>query len=200
MSPFDFSQWPPQLTDVQLATLVHHATTYALAHGLAYLPPTPSQPLSPTSAIHAPISLLPAPVPRALFEKAQLLQSVYNILYARVATDDDFLDRVMGAEVGVGQADEFVRRLWKGWKEIREEGIVQVNDPLRCARPSGSRTLPSPCISVSFAQTISSIPARETGSVLNKWNLTRYPPRLVRFPTRSLRCTGVDRHNIACEN
>jgi hypothetical protein len=168
MSSFDFSQWPPQLTDIQLETLVHHATTYALARGLAYLPPTPSQPPSPTSVIHAPISLLPAPVPRALFQKAQRLQSAYNILYARVATNDDFLDRVMGAEVGAGQADEFVRRLWKGWKETREEGVVQVNGPLRCVRPSRSRTLPSPCILVSFAQTISSIPARETGSVLNK--------------------------------
>ncbi|KAF8550546.1 glutathione synthase [Imleria badia] len=125
MSSFDFSQWPPQFTDVQLATLLHHATTYALAHGLAYLPPTPSQPPSPSSVIHAPISLVPAPVPRAIFQKAQRLQSVYNHLYARVAADDDFLDQVMGAEVGVGQADEFVKRLWKGWKEIREEGIVQ---------------------------------------------------------------------------
>lgn len=127
MSSFDFSQWPPQLTDIQLATLTHHATTYALAHGLTYLPPTPSQPPSPTSVIHAPLSLLPAPVPRALFQKAQWLQSIYNTLYARIAVDDDFLDQVMGAEVGVGQADEFVRRLWQGWKEIREEGIVQVN-------------------------------------------------------------------------
>lgn len=126
MSTFDFSQWPPTLTDIQLESLTHHATTYALAHGLTYLPPAPSQPPSPSSAIHAPISLLPAPVPRDLFQKAQRLQSVYNILYARVAVDVGFLDRVMGAEVGVGQADEFVRRLWHGWKEIREEGIVQV--------------------------------------------------------------------------
>ncbi|KAI9566226.1 glutathione synthase [Boletus coccyginus] len=126
MSSFDFSQWPPQLTDIQLATITHHATTYALAHGLAYLPPTPSQPRSgPSSVVHAPMSLLPAPVPRALFQKVQSLQSVYNNLYARIATDDDFLDQVMGAEVGVGQVDDFVRRLWTGWKEIREEGIVQ---------------------------------------------------------------------------
>ncbi|KAF9220257.1 glutathione synthase [Gyrodon lividus] len=122
---FDFSQWPPSLTHAQLETLTHHATTYALAHGLIYLPPTPAQPSSPSSAIHAPISLLPAPVPRSLFEKAQRLQSVYNTLYARVATNDDFLDREMGAEEGVGKADEFVRKLWNGWKEIRDEGIVQ---------------------------------------------------------------------------
>ena len=132
MSSFEFSQWPPQFNDIQLATLIHDATTYSLAHGLAYLPPAPSQPPSPSSVIHAPISLLPAPVPRSLFHKAQKLQSIYNDLYARIAVDDDFLDQVMGAEVGVGQADEFVRRLWTGWKEIMEEGIVQVNFWLGC--------------------------------------------------------------------
>lgn len=129
MSSLDFSQWPPELSDTQRATLTLHATTYALAHGLNYLPPSPSQPPSPSSVIHAPIALVPSPVPRALFQKAQRLQSVYNKLYARIATDDKFLDQVMGAEVGVGQADEFVRKLWQGWKQIREEGIVQVNGP-----------------------------------------------------------------------
>jgi glutathione synthase len=54
------------------------------------------------------------------------LQSIYNTLYAHVSTDDEFLDQEMGAELGVGRADEFVRTLWKGWKEIRDEGIVQV--------------------------------------------------------------------------
>lgn len=39
--------------------------------------------------------------------------------------DDDFLDKVMGAVVGVGKADEFVGTLWRGWKAIRDEGIVQ---------------------------------------------------------------------------
>lgn len=134
MSAFDFSRWPPPLTDDQLATLTLEATTYALAHGLNYLPPGPTQPPSPSSAIHAPISLLPSPVPRTLFLNAQRLQSVYNKLYARVATDDDFLDQVMGAEKGVGQADEFVRRLWQGWKQIREEETVQVSSSLRLIR------------------------------------------------------------------
>lgn len=197
MSAFDFSKWPPPLTDIQLATLTHHATTYALAHGLTYLPPTPSRPPSPSSAIHAPISLLPAPVPRDLFQKAQRLQSIYNTLYARVAVDDGFLDQVMGAEVGAGQADEFVRRLWQGWKEIREEGIVQVHGSLRPVKPSRSKTLSSPCISVSFAQIISSILAvRAIRSVLNKWNLTRYHPHLVHSPIGSVQCTGVGHHDV----
>ncbi|KIK13691.1 hypothetical protein PISMIDRAFT_688194 [Pisolithus microcarpus 441] len=122
---FDFAQWPPSLTDVQINALTQHATTYALSHGLTYLPPGATQPPSPSSTIHAPISLLPSPIPRSLFEQAQRLQSSYNILYAQVAMDDDFLDNVMGAVVGVGKADEFVGTLWRGWKAIRDEEIVQ---------------------------------------------------------------------------
>ncbi|KAI6140616.1 glutathione synthase [Pisolithus tinctorius] len=122
---FDYSQWPPSLTDDQIGALTQHATTYALSHGLTYLPPSATQPPSPSSVIHAPISLLPSPIPRSLFERAQQLQSSYNILYARVAMDDDFLDKVMGAVEGVGKADEFVGTLWRGWKAIRDAGIVQ---------------------------------------------------------------------------
>lgn len=133
-STFDFSRWPPSLTAAQLDVLAHHAATYALAHGLTYLPPWPS-PSSPpppssslpphSSAIHAPLALLPTPLPRDLFARAQRLQSAYNILYARVAMDDGFLDAVMGAIAGVGHADPFVGTLWTGWKNIREQGIVQ---------------------------------------------------------------------------
>ena len=57
---------------------------------------------------------------------AQRLQSTYNLLYARIATDVEFLDRVMGAEQGVGKVDDFVGQLWRGWKKLRDEGLVQV--------------------------------------------------------------------------
>ncbi|KAG9308820.1 glutathione synthase [Chiua virens] len=125
MRSFDFSTWPPQLTDTQLET-AHAPCDHSRTRSRSRLsPPAPSQPPCPSDVIHAPISLLPTPIPRTLFQKAQRLQSLYNVLYARVATDDEFLDRVMGAELGVGQADEFVRKLWQGWKSIREEGIVQ---------------------------------------------------------------------------
>ncbi|KAG1739534.1 glutathione synthase [Suillus lakei] len=129
MTSFNFSTWPPQLTPEQLEALTLAATTYALSHGLLYLPPSqlPSntQPRIPTTAIHAPLSLIPAPFPRAQFQAARGLQSVYNVLYARVAMDTQFLDTVMGADEGVGKADEFTGTLWKGWKKIREHGVAQ---------------------------------------------------------------------------
>ncbi|KAG0698818.1 hypothetical protein DFH29DRAFT_939689 [Suillus ampliporus] len=30
----------------------------------------------------------------------------------------------MGAEVGVGKADEFIGTLWRGWKQAREGGFM----------------------------------------------------------------------------
>ncbi|KAF7974301.1 hypothetical protein HWV62_12452 [Athelia sp. TMB] len=120
--PFSYSAWPPSFTPAQLELLTLLATTYALSHSLLYLPPGASQPPAPTSAIHAPLSLVPYPLSRRLFDRARTLQRAYNTLYARVAMDNAFLDRVMGAEEGVGRVDDFTGKPWRGWKAIRDEG------------------------------------------------------------------------------
>ncbi|KAI0807526.1 glutathione synthase [Fomes fomentarius] len=117
--------WPPEVTDQQREALTLQATTYALSHGLIYLPPPAVQPPTPTSAIHAPLALFPSPFPRKEFERAKKLQRYYNVLYARVALDEAFLDRVMGAEQGVGRVDEFTGQLWRIWKKLRDGGITQ---------------------------------------------------------------------------
>ncbi|KAK1226677.1 Glutathione synthetase [Marasmius sp. AFHP31] len=128
---FSYSSWPPNLTSSQREELHKSATTWALSRGLCYLPPPSPDALSstvanlpPAAAIHAPISLLPTPFPRASFLSAQRLQSVYNVLYSRIATDTEFLDRYMGceSEEGVGRVDSFTGKLWEGWKAVREDG------------------------------------------------------------------------------
>ncbi|KAL5482338.1 GSH2 [Sanghuangporus weigelae] len=126
-SSFIFPDWPPHLTDAQQSHLTQVATTYALAHGLLYLPPSsPSSPTpAPTSAIHAPLSLFPSPFPRSLFQTALRLQKIYNVLYARIALDEEFLDSVMGE---VAQVDEFTGQLWRSWKKLRDEGITEACD------------------------------------------------------------------------
>jgi glutathione synthase len=50
------------------------------------------------------------------------------VLYARVAIVTQFLDTLMGVEVGVDKAGdlEFTGTLWRGWKNIWEHGVVQV--------------------------------------------------------------------------
>jgi len=123
---FDLEIWPPQLSKEQLELLSQLAATYALSHGLLYLPPAEHQPMIPNAAIHAPFSLCPSLFPRQLFEKSKRIQRTYNILYARIAMDEQFLDHVMGAEQGLGRVDDFIGRLWAGWKQLREVGLTQV--------------------------------------------------------------------------
>jgi hypothetical protein len=118
--------WPPALTSAQLEDLTVQATSYALANGVLYLPPGQPQSAIPPSAIHAPYSIFPSLFPRRLYQLAQRLQHAYNVLYARIAQDTEFLDRVMGAEHGVGKVDDFNGQLWRGWKQLRDEGLVQV--------------------------------------------------------------------------
>ncbi|GLB38570.1 putative glutathione synthetase [Lyophyllum shimeji] len=119
------SAWPPTLTDAQIHALTVQATTYALSNGLLYLPPAERQPPIPESAIHAPLALFPSPFPRSIFEHAKRIQRTYNVLYSRIAQHEQFLDRVMGTENGVGKVDDFIGQLWTGWKQLRDEGLVQ---------------------------------------------------------------------------
>ena len=122
-------KWPPSLPVEQLDYLTLQATTYALAHGLIYLPPTNGQPVPPVpaSAIHAPFALFPTPFPKALFQRAQRLQRIYNILYARIASDDAFLDKILSADTAVGRVDEFVGSLWRIWKRLQGDRPPQVS-------------------------------------------------------------------------
>ena len=115
--------WPPTISASQLDELTLLATTYALSHGLVYLPVLASPPPAPTATIHAPLALFPSPVPRELFNSAKRLQNIYNVLYSRVATDEEFLDRVMGE---VGKVDNFTGQLWRRWRQLRDEGVAQV--------------------------------------------------------------------------
>jgi hypothetical protein len=123
-----FTSWPPDVTTEQLEQLTLIAATYSLSHSVLYLPPAPPDkppPRAPESAIHAPISLIPAPIPRHIFTQALALQRAYNTLYARVALDVSFLDNVMGPG-GVADVDDFTSALWSAWKKLRDEGVPPV--------------------------------------------------------------------------
>jgi glutathione synthase len=133
-----FTSWPPDVTPEQLERLTLLATTYALSHSLIYLP-LPSldkpHPPAPESVIHAPLSLIPTPIPRHTFSQALTLQRAYNTLYARVALDVAFLDHTMGPG-GVSDVDDFTSSLWSAWKKLRDEGVPPV-----CSRMKVSATL-----------------------------------------------------------
>lgn len=114
--------WPPSLTENEVRALVVEGTTYALAHGLAYLPLDFDG--TPMSAIHAPFTLVPTLFPKRLFDRAIDLQPVYNRLYSRIASHTVLLDSVLGDQTGVGRVDHFTGRLWKGWKDLRDQGAI----------------------------------------------------------------------------
>jgi hypothetical protein len=132
-----FTSWPPDVTTEQLDQLTLLATTYALSHSILYLPPVSPEnppPPAPESAIFAPISLIPTPIPRHIFSKALTLQRAYNTLYARITLDTSFLDRVMGPG-GVSDVDDFTSALWSAWKVLRDKGVPPVRRA-SCSRSS----------------------------------------------------------------
>lgn len=108
--------WPP--SDDPAAVLAA-ASDWALGHGLAFRPTDHST----TSAIHGPFALYPTAFPRSCFEQAQRIQTIYNALYANLASDEAFLEQVIGAQVA--KVDEFQGELWKIWQTVKEEGLAQ---------------------------------------------------------------------------
>jgi hypothetical protein len=121
MSSSSLPDWPPALSETQHTHLHTLATLYSLSHGFTLLPPNSTTP--PTHSFAAPFSLFPTPFPRHLYDLAKEIQPIYNALYARIALDWDFLDRVMGGSVA--KVDSFQGELWRGWKQVRDE-LVQV--------------------------------------------------------------------------
>ena len=105
--------WPPaELCHADKLGLIScDARDYALAHGIVYRAlPAAGNPTPQDTTIHAPMTVVPTPFPRALFEKARKLQPLFNQLYARVAMADDFLVSVF--ETSVCKVDDFQRRLY----------------------------------------------------------------------------------------
>ena len=63
-----------------------------------------------------PSTLLPSPLPRALYERVLAAQPAINRLYHRVSRDEAFLEETLRSVLG----DEFTRRLWEVFLRTRE--------------------------------------------------------------------------------
>ncbi|GAA5968174.1 hypothetical protein JCM3765_003692 [Sporobolomyces pararoseus] len=113
--------YPPSssLTREEEETLLNLASDYSLSTGLVLRPTNHST----TTSIHAPYSLYPSPFPKHLFEKAKTLQPIYNELYSKITTNDEFLEKVIGGNVI--KVDEFTFKLYQIWKTVKLEGIKQ---------------------------------------------------------------------------
>ena len=85
--------YPPNLTPQQLDFLIASLKDYCLSHGITIRPASSSD--GDSSAIHAPVTLFPSLFPRSAWEQAIHVQKTYNILYARIANDVEWLGKIM---------------------------------------------------------------------------------------------------------
>lgn len=78
----------------------------------------------PTTVLSRPInvSVLPTPFSKSLFEEAQSLQTIYNELYLRAASDPDWLFNVLG---GILDSDNLAISLWSIHQAVVTAGSVQ---------------------------------------------------------------------------
>lgn len=89
--------YPPECADgAARAHLLAAFTDYALAHGLV-VRPAPTFAPNPHNALAtvAPVSLFPSLFPRPCFDQARSVQALYNAVYAAVACDVEWLDRLV---------------------------------------------------------------------------------------------------------
>ncbi len=82
---------PLPLDHKVLTELQDSSKDWALTHGLVVMYLSPDQVCCPDRITYVPHTLLPSPVPRALFEKVRRLQTHINLLTHRVAEDREFL-------------------------------------------------------------------------------------------------------------
>ena len=89
----DLPSYPPSLEPKALSYLVTSLTDYCLSHGITVRPSNPSE--GDHLSSHAPVTLFPSLFPRKAWDQALKVQTIYNVLYARIANDVDWLGGIM---------------------------------------------------------------------------------------------------------
>lgn len=89
----DLPSYPPSLEPKALSCLVTSLTDYCLSHGITVRPSNPSE--GDHLSSHAPVTLFPSLFPRKAWDQALKVQTIYNVLYARIANDVDWLGGIM---------------------------------------------------------------------------------------------------------
>lgn len=95
--------YPPALSPAQQEFLVTATKDWAIQNGLAVRPSSAILPEGVDSngvlATNAPVTLFPSPFPKACFEEAQALQTVYNQLYATITCNEQWLGKIIEESV-----------------------------------------------------------------------------------------------------
>jgi len=125
----------PSLTPERRAFLLASLTDYCLSHGIIHRHHSAASD-NYSHLTHAPVTLFPSPFPQDEFEKAIKLQTTYNLLYARIASDVEGLQGIMdkyilwfplfSSEHSIARVDDFIKQLWELYYELRQQGFVQV--------------------------------------------------------------------------
>ena len=101
---------PADLSDETIRSMRDEAVSWAAQHGLLVgLDSAESGQAMCASFTHAPMSLLPTPFPREVFELALRVSPSFAALCDAVSRDDEFLRTTLS---GVIKTDEFTRRIW----------------------------------------------------------------------------------------
>lgn len=94
-----YPDYPPDLSPEQFDNLIFTLNDWSIAHGLAVRPATSfvSRGVDPAGvlAVTAPVTLFPSLFPRSCFHEAVQVQKAYNELYARIASDEEWLGDIM---------------------------------------------------------------------------------------------------------
>lgn len=88
--------YPPESGPPALQHLLTAFTDYSLSHGLT-VRPAPAFVDNPHNALAtaAPVSLYPSLFPHTCFDVARAVQPAYNAVYAAVASDSEWLGKVV---------------------------------------------------------------------------------------------------------
>ena len=84
--------YPPEPTQAQEDYLVTSVHQWSLSNGLVVR--SQSEPKD-QNATTAPVTLYPSLFPRACFEEARAIQCAYNELYAKIASDEPWLGKIV---------------------------------------------------------------------------------------------------------
>lgn len=113
-------EYPPELCDEHIETLINQIKDWQINHGsLLKINPEDSD-----SALVQPVgvSIFPTTFPRATFQRAFHLQEIYHELYCAIAEDEEWVFSVIQDLIPV---EPLAAALWGTYEEVKKAGIVQ---------------------------------------------------------------------------
>ncbi|KAF1765226.1 hypothetical protein GCK72_005178 [Caenorhabditis remanei] len=108
------------LPDDKVAELIGDLHDYAHAHGLVMR--LANDKMSSAVCQTTPLTLLPSPFPKNVFDDAVRIQNLYASLYHYIAYDFDFL---IDIHKNVVKTDEFTRNMVEILKKVKAQGLKQ---------------------------------------------------------------------------